>query len=59
MKRNLSVKDEMFWVSLQQLAMKSASSAIPVTFLGKVKGAKFSSSLRMPKRERTEGEIPW
>jgi hypothetical protein len=39
MKRNLSVKDEILWVSLQQLAMKSAESAIPVTFLAKVKGA--------------------
>jgi hypothetical protein len=38
MKRNLSVKDEILWVSLQKLAMKSAASAIPVTFLAKVKG---------------------
>jgi hypothetical protein len=39
MKRNLSVKDEILRVSLQQLAMKSAASAIPVTILAKVKGA--------------------
>jgi hypothetical protein len=39
MKRNLSVKDEILWVSLQQLAMKSVASAIPVTFLAKIKGA--------------------
>jgi hypothetical protein len=33
------VKDEILWVSLQQLVMKSAASAIPVTILAKVKRA--------------------